>query len=290
LFGGRFDEANGQPRSNLAVVEADGTLGPPLTPAWFETQFGSARLSFALTADGHVLIGWGRGGVFRYDSLLQPDPTFGLDVAVVGNIAHVVEDDRRRLLLGSDYGVTLSSGARVGAVRLLPDGKLDPSFKPFETIGSSLSAEPDGRVLVFGPFAAVEGHPSPAVARLLGDGTVDRSFASGLTTNSVVQRAVMLPGGDWVVAGDLEQAGVSGRWNVLVLRGDLDQRLLAPRMEAGHLRATLHTKPGRRYAVQFAPTVDAPWQLLREVDGTSVPAEIDEAAAGGGGFYRVVPE
>src|SRR5262249_14704029 len=79
-----------------------------------------------------------------------------------------------------------------GIARLNPDGSLDASFD----VGSgtntdpagqgpvgqvwAIAVQPDGKVLLGGAYALVNGQPAPGLARLNPNGSVDTSFNSGI--------------------------------------------------------------------------------------------------------------
>lgn len=102
--------------------------------------------------------------------------------------------DDRWLLLGQFQAtnpVPLS-----GLARILPDGTLDPSFRPLGTETNLVFAPAlldldlfaDQRVLIGGFFSAIQGQPRSAVAVLRPDGSLDPAFApsSSLTLARVV--------------------------------------------------------------------------------------------------------
>lgn len=83
-------------------------------------------------------------------------------------------------------------------------GSLDPSF----AVGSgpdaavhACAAQSDGSVIIAGEFTNVHGIPRGRIARLLADGSVDPSFASGAGADGVI-RAMLVVGTKLVVVGD----------------------------------------------------------------------------------------
>src|SRR6185369_9835068 len=65
--------------------------------------------------------------------------------------------------------------------RLDPDGSLDRTFRgPTQFIDESnqrfLIAQPDNKILVGGSFTAIAGSSFNGIARLLPDGTLDKTF------------------------------------------------------------------------------------------------------------------
>lgn len=105
--------------------------------------------------------------------------------------------------------VIVAPGIDRSIVRLHPDGSLDPKFAsgtfeprfgsaPSELRFSELVAQPDGRLLVTGTFASIDGVTVNGLVRLNPDGTRDLSFAPPAdfpvfdTTSSTPPRRVAL--------------------------------------------------------------------------------------------------
>lgn len=85
----------------------------------------------------------------------------------------------------------------------------------------ALAVQPDGKVILGGRFASVNGLPRNNIARLNADGTVDRTFADTLEAgvNGQVNALVLQPAGGVIVGGQFTQIGSVealnlGRYNV----------------------------------------------------------------------------
>ncbi len=94
--------------------------------------------------------------------------------------------------------------------RLDVTGFLDPTFAPLDGADGSVASvviQPDGRILVAGGFAAINGLPRNGVARLLDTGLPDVSFDPGLGLNGTVAAMALQPDGRVVVVGDFTTAG-----------------------------------------------------------------------------------
>jgi uncharacterized delta-60 repeat protein len=97
------------------------------------------------------------------------------------------QPDERLIVAGSFQQV--DGMARDSFARLMPDGTLDAGYHIPAGISGNVQqvvALPDGRSLIVGGFATVDGLPRPYLARLLADGNVDATFdaavgASGIT-------------------------------------------------------------------------------------------------------------
>src|SRR5438094_488108 len=112
-----------------------------------------------------------------------------------------------KILVGS----WLNIGGQPWLVRLNTDGTLDSGFRPViagmgipETTVSSIVVQPDGKIVIGGAFAFVNGQPRTNIARLNLDGTLDMSFypaAAGQTWDYVSSLALEYSG-KIVLAGE----------------------------------------------------------------------------------------
>ncbi|HTY89437.1 MAG TPA: delta-60 repeat domain-containing protein [Candidatus Acidoferrum sp.] len=91
-----------------------------------------------------------------------------------------------RLLAGGQF--TTFNGVPAGeVVRLNPDGSVDTDFSASVTSGEpavhSVAVQPDGRVLVGGMFAGINGVSRIRLARLHADGAVDSNFVASVNSS-----------------------------------------------------------------------------------------------------------
>jgi uncharacterized delta-60 repeat protein len=148
LLGGvYFRSIDGQPNNALARLHADGRLDTTFNPilGWSrETENGSVS-SIAVQPDGQILIG--------------------------GNF------------------IALNGVPRTGVGRFNPDGTLDASFNAGETHSTQgpltfgmvrgVALLTDGRILVGGDLATIQGEPRQLIARLNANGSLDSTFNTG---------------------------------------------------------------------------------------------------------------
>ncbi len=96
--------------------------------------------------------------------------------------------------------------------RLNTDGSLDPTFRS-STDGGILAAalQPDGRILIGGNFASVDGTSRPLIARLNVDGTLDPGFSYANSVAGAEVRAIALQsdGRILVVGSGLSLSGLA---------------------------------------------------------------------------------
>jgi len=207
IIGGSFSSVLGQPRSNIARLNADGTLD-----AGFNPNANGIVMCVAVQADGGILL----GGFFSTVSAIERNyiarvgSTGGLDTSFNANangvVYSVAVQADGRILLGGDF-TNLHGGVchRIG--RLHANGTIDPSFAPYEGpfIGGvndgvndgvvySVAVQADGGILLGGTFTSVAGVARNRIARLNADGVLDAGFNPGVN-NDVYSVAVQADGG-----------------------------------------------------------------------------------------------
>ncbi len=180
LVGGRFDPSAGQRHLAGALVvrlletgRLDETFACELIPSTREDQISA----MAVLPDGKLLVGT-REGITRLEANGARDAGFetAKDAGEVSALA--VQGDGRIVV-----AVRRVAGWRMA--RLGADGKADPSFRAVEGTGEEagsvavLAQQADGKILAGGSFREVEGVHRHGLARLNGDGTLDRTFDPG---------------------------------------------------------------------------------------------------------------
>lgn len=218
LLGGAFTSIHGEPRTNLARLNADGTLDRTFSPAVL-----GPVLCLAVQSDGQILV----GGRFQ-----RVRPGGGSTDVVRRNLARFRANgtlDRlftpspnepvRCLAVQSDGGILVGGaftwisptatesvpnrftlGPRRLA-RLHRDGRVDGGFPARPNgIVNSLALQADGRIVIGGEFTSVDFSNNDAsairrrIARLNSNGTLDRDFHPG-ADGSVLSVALQADGG-----------------------------------------------------------------------------------------------
>ena len=195
--------------------------------------------------DGSPDVGFGSGGVVRKEFYLQA--SWANDVAI--------QRDGRIVLAGSRLrGGDAQDSELICVVRLLPDGRLDPTFDSDGTARLNMGYGNDGaqaltiqrsRIVVAGHGLEAAGGSRFGVARLRADGRLDRSFARrGFRTVSFGDRR---PAGAYAVA-----ATPNGR---LLLAGNVAREGGAPEIAVARLTpgGALDRTFGARGRVRTAP-------------------------------------
>lgn len=151
---------------------------------------------------------------------------------------------------------------RSGVVRVLPDGRLDPSFQPGQGASGPVFAvlpQPNGKLLVGGSFSFFDGIFRPGLVRLNGDGSFDSAFNPLLIPPQVAQSVVgslitvnalaAQPDGKVCVGGNFSTSGGLPGNSIVRLgtSGNLD-----PSFDAG-AGATLQGFAAEIYAVAVQP-------------------------------------
>jgi uncharacterized delta-60 repeat protein len=114
------------------------------------------------------------------------DPAFTLSPLVRGTIYSITVQSDGKVLVGGSFGIN-DGAARNGIARLNADGSLDASFQDgMDGIGAgghyvnSIVVQTNGRVLIGGYFAGVNGVDRRGIARLNADGSLDNGFENAM--------------------------------------------------------------------------------------------------------------
>ena len=108
-----------------------------------------------------------------------------------------------KLLITGIFQQVQGTASALGIARINADGSLDTTFAPGSGTNSNINAaalQPDGKIVIGGPFTTYSGSAAVGIARLNSDGTLDTTFnpGSGLTGVNTIS---ILPGGKIFVAG-----------------------------------------------------------------------------------------
>ena len=189
-----------------------GSLDPSFDPGTGVSHNGLARVaSIALQSDGKVVIG---GDFTTVNSVSRPrvarlNPDGSLDAQFnpgAGPNAEVfsvlAQPDCKVLIAGAFTQV--AGVARSAIARLNADGTLDTGFAPqpgpnFDV--TSMRLQPNGNILIGGPFDKVDGVNRSSIARLTNNGALDRSFNPGTGANDSVQSIDLQPDGKVLIGG-----------------------------------------------------------------------------------------
>ncbi len=246
LIGGAFRTVNGVSRPYIARLNADGSLDPAFVPSG-----GPNFVVYAVTLqpDGKILIrghfttvnGVSRPGLAR----LNPDGSLDSAFAPSGGpntwaSMVVLQPDGKILIAG--YPTTVNGVSRPGITRLNPDGSLDSAFAPTLDGYSSiygLALQPDGKILIGGEFAEVNGISRSYIGRLHADGSLDPSFVPQGGPNHPVFSVALQPDGKILIGGDFTTVNGVSRPHLARLNADgtLDPAFAASAVPNGKVEA-----------------------------------------------------
>jgi len=175
--------------------------------------------AIVLQPDGRILLATANSsagqGVVRVDADGRLDTTFRASVGFnssfggfhgIPSCALALQTDGR-VLIGGDIG-NVNGSRRDGLARLHADGSLDESFAPVITGGGlvtagvkALAVQSDGRILIGGDFAFVNGVRVRNLARLNRDGSLDTAFGIGGAADGFVYDLLIEVDGRIMVGG-----------------------------------------------------------------------------------------
>lgn len=199
-------------RGYLVRVLTDGAADASFTPSLNSGQF-SFPQAMALQPNGKLLLAGtfrpSAGGnsyrtVIRLETSGAQDASFASTSLTTGAInlgvnEMAVQPDGK-ILVGGQF-TAVGSSARAGIARLNADGTHDTGFTPPLLTGSvyKVLLQPNSRILLGGSFSG-SGLPNN-LARLLGTGQPDASYAGTAVPSSTVRALLVQPDGKLVVGG-----------------------------------------------------------------------------------------
>ena len=189
VVGGLFTSLYGFARTNIARLNADGTVDPMFSPAVLgdSSPWGTVQC-LAIQSDGKILVGGTftnlagqkRYNLGRLNTDGTPDPAFA--PVADGAISSLALQPDGKILVGGSF--TSLAGPRIpGLGRLNPNGKIDSSFRTSFSGGLltvyCLAIDQQGRILAGGMFTGIGAQKRSNLARLEQDGSLDGLFQAG---------------------------------------------------------------------------------------------------------------
>ncbi|MCX6856166.1 MAG: choice-of-anchor D domain-containing protein [Verrucomicrobia bacterium] len=219
IIAGLFSSVLGQPRNNIARLNADGTLD-----TGFDPNANNIVYSVAVQVDGKILLGGnftsvggtGRNRVARVTSDGTVDPGFNPNASsTVYSVAVQVDG---KILFGGNF-TSVGGAERNYSARVAADGALDMGFSPAanSTI-YSVVLQADGKILLGGYFSSVSGTGRNNIARVASDGTLDMGFNPN--PDGYVNSVAVQADGKILLGGSFSSVGGTARSNIARVSAD----------------------------------------------------------------------
>lgn len=191
LVGGKFSDYNGQAVVDLIRLTPDGVLDQsfaPLNTGGYATT--SQLKDIAVQTDGKIIVsgsmfwtGYTAQGIARFFPDGSRDTSFDHDVGFNGGPASISIQPSGKIVCGGSFTTYGGLNCEPRCCRLNSDGSLDAGFNiPGPAIINfevhQVLSQPDGKVLLSGPFNYVGSHVTYGIGRMNADGSPDVSFSA----------------------------------------------------------------------------------------------------------------
>ena len=225
LIGGTFTSVNGESRSCIARLNADGTLDSGFqTSACGANSFGV--LSISVQGDEKVLIGGfftAVNGVTRkHIARLNADGTLdtGFQNGIYGPVYSVANQANGKILVGGYFPNNVTYLARLNT-NGTPDTSFLNGLSGPNSYVYSVTIQSNGKFLIGGEFTAVNGVTRNRIARLNADGTLDVGFQNGLSlANNAVTSIALQSDGKVLIGGSFTLVNGVTRNHIARLNAD----------------------------------------------------------------------
>lgn len=195
VIGGGFTSYNGQPRSGIARIEADGSLDKTFDPgrgiedgSIFDVHVQNGN-KILVVGEFTSVDGYRRNGIVRFDVNGKVDEAFDVGDGPDGPIYAVDQLRDGRIVIGGNFSGIGDFESRSLAVLNADSGKPDESFQiGTGVIGDvyAIDVTADSKLIIGGSFSEVNGHNRNNVAVLKSDGTIDDLFETGVGADGPV--------------------------------------------------------------------------------------------------------
>jgi len=215
-----------------ASYAQDGANDPTFNPT--DTGYGNGTNApvqvVTLQLDGKILIGGeftyytglSRNHITRLNADQTLDTSFDPGTGINNTIKSIVMQPDGKILIGGTF-TQYNGVARNGIARINSDGSLDETFNPgegaegadYEAYGTvnTIALQADGKILIGGHFISYNGAAVNNFVRLNADGSLDTTFVS-TGSNDTVAKIVLQQDGKIIVGGFFRQFN-----NINILNG-----------------------------------------------------------------------
>ena len=235
VIGGTFTSVNGQPRTRIARLNADGTLDGTFSSTLAPN---GTIFDMKIQSDGKIIAvgnfttvnGTAHLRIVRINTDGTVDATFNSAVGADNQVLCIALQSDGKILIGGDF-LNFGATAQKYIARLNTDGTLDTTFVPANIVPATASGVvyviaplPDGTIYFGGGFSSVGGSARNFIARLTATGANDAAFNPGTGPNSFINSILPLPSGQVMVGGSFNAWGAANRLGVVRLSstGTLD--------------------------------------------------------------------
>lgn len=230
LIGGEFIAIGGQPRTNLARLNADGTLDPSFDAGALAASPLPIE-SIAVQADGRIVIA-GFGMLMRLLPNGQADTGEPLPAAAADSSVRSVQlQADGKILVGAGYGFALGGVDRGTLIRLNANGSIDAGFLPnVRGDVDAIARDSGGNIVIAGGITSVGGVVRRNLARLTSGGSLDAGFLDTEMNAAPVYDVALQADGKIVLGAHFTQINGLTRNHVARLHADgrLDNAAAAP--------------------------------------------------------------
>jgi uncharacterized delta-60 repeat protein len=291
VLGGWFDTVNGVPSSNIARLNADGTLD-----THFLGAIDTPPNALALQADQRILIG---GAINTVDGQPSPhiarlntDGTLDTNFAVNadGNVDSFSVQPDGKLVIGGGF-THINGQSRNRVARLKVDGTLDAAFQNGMTGADAyvncVAVDPNGKVIVGGQFSTMNGVNCTNLARLNSDGSLDTNFVADV--DSFPEQMVAQPDARVIIEGSyITTVNERSRNRIARLQSSIAPMILNAGDAGGNFSFDINAVAGVRYGVETSTNL-MNWSLLLSTNAAQDGLHFIDGTAGlySRRFFRV---
>lgn len=215
LIGGSFTNVNGVARGRIARLNADGSLDTS-----FDTSTGAASgiiYNAMQLAGGKVVVsgsfttinGTALNRIARLNADGTLDSTFTPGTAASGVVYDFDVQADGKLVIGGSF-TTYNDTASARIARLNTDGTLDTTYSVGTGASSTvydIDLQTDGKAVISGGFATINGTARTRIARLNSDGSVDTGFDVAGISTGIIYAVEIEADGDIVFGGTFTAIG-----------------------------------------------------------------------------------
>ena len=209
LIGGMFSTYAGIASMRVARLHPDGALDTGFSTG--TGLFDWAVNCLASTPGGNVVAGGamlafnqtGQRYLIQVTASGSVDTTFNPQTGANAYVKAILEQPDGKTIIGG-YFTSYNGLSYKRIARFNPDGSPDETFAPGSGGNGPVERmvlQPDGKILIIGPFTNFGGISRPRIARLNADGSVDGSFDPGSGANNAIYCMALQADGKIVIGG-----------------------------------------------------------------------------------------